>query len=381
MLERMLAIVERGKPVCPVCINSEDLGQQLRQHETSGVCAYCKCVSERCVDLGYLVQVIRRTADLCFADPAMAGVPRNDGEWQCGEGSLYSAFDILDEFELDFPERLHGEIASSLSDGVLPCAHGSWHGRHFDQEMSDAWELLVSLTSDDDYGDLSSVLQTNLSEVLDPQGVSLGEFLCQTGTTLSEVGAIVELKTGTPLFRAHCHTDGRQYDSFADVGPPPAAKAQNNRMSRAGVPVFYLAFDEATACDETRHSPEDKLVLASFCVTVPILVADLTALPVIPSIFDVDAYDRRKSLQFLHKFRDEVSKKVSSTRRSCEYRPTQIFCEALRLENYHFPLNGFVYPSSEHLNGRNLALFKKAQRPFENLVKWIPPVKHHGCRQ
>jgi hypothetical protein len=225
------------------------------------------------------------------------------------------------------------------------------------------------------------VLQADFSEELDPPGLSLGAFLCQTVMTLSDVDAIIKIASDTPLFRALRHKEGRQYRSFTDVGPPPADKARNNRMSPAGVPDFYLAFEDETALAETRQSPEQELVLASFRAIAPMFVADLTRLPAIPSIFDVGAYDRRKALQFLHKFRDEVSKPVIPTSSFCAYRPTQVFCEVLRSKITRPPLDGIVYLSSKRQNGRNLALFTKPQRPFDKLVKWLCPVKHHGCIQ
>ena len=58
----------------------------------------------------------------------------------------------------------------------------------------------------------------------------------------------VKLPSGTTLRRARYEDQEGTWNTPQELGPPPVAKAnQSNRMSPAGIPMFYGCDDEETA--------------------------------------------------------------------------------------------------------------------------------------
>ena len=69
-----------------------------------------------------------------------------------------------------------------------------------------------------------------------------------------ESGLIRALPANRVLHRVRVHKQTEQCANRETLGPPPSAKAPTNRMSAAGVSVFYGAFEMATAAAEASVS-------------------------------------------------------------------------------------------------------------------------------
>lgn len=109
------------------------------------------------------------------------------------------------------------------------------------------------------------------------------------------VGLIHTLRRGTKLYRARSERDARGLERVAresparQLGPAPKERASAGRMNAQGVPVFYVALDQETACAEVAsHSPYDEAVVGQFIVQKSLRVLDLTTVPEPQSIFDPD---------------------------------------------------------------------------------------------
>jgi len=113
---------------------------------------------------------------------------------------------------------------------------------------------------------------------------------------IGEVGLVRPLPASTQLFRGRIGPARRPYRSANKLGPPPPHKAiYANRMSPAGIPMFYGAFDEYTAIRETifgRLKKGEVVNVGRFLTLEEFLVLDLTRLPPIPSLFSEDRYLR-----------------------------------------------------------------------------------------
>src|SRR5207248_10353655 len=123
------------------------------------------------------------------------------------------------------------------------------------------------------------------------EGVPPERILDALGGILKRANLIVSIPAGRVLLRARVHRADQHPVTVEDLGPPPAAEAlQSNRMSPAGVVMFYAAFDSETAIRETfqpdRDGAGEKVVsVAQFKVNRPLRVLDLTNLPLPPSFF------------------------------------------------------------------------------------------------
>jgi hypothetical protein len=148
---------------------------------------------------------------------------------------------------------------------------------------------------------------------------------------------ISEVPTGTEFVRARIVTPGERPSTAAELGTAPRKHAVNpNRMSPAGIPMFYAAYDEATAVLETYQPSNDvnqdqEIVLARFRTERALRVIDLTSLPAMPSNFDRENREKRQPIAFLRDFECDLTQPVARDNRAhLEYVPTQVVTEFVR---------------------------------------------------
>jgi hypothetical protein len=159
-------------------------------------------------------------------------------------------------------------------------------------------------------------------------------MLRKLGELIIEAGLIRELDTGTLIYRARPHALGVVFDRAADLGTAPQEDSFANRMSPAGIPLFYGAFDADTAMREAWAGPaagKELVSVGRFANSEPLPVIDLASIPEIPSIFDKDHRYLRPPLWFLYEFSERISAPVRKAARSesemIAYVPTQIVSE------------------------------------------------------
>ena len=130
------------------------------------------------------------------------------------------------------------------------------------------------------------------------------------------------------------------------LGAPPLVKAAANRMSPAGIPMFYGSSDVDTAVAEIgTHSDKTHAIVGRFEPARELKVVDLTNLPERPSIFGGDA-DLYHQVVFLQQFIKDVTLPVIlDGREHIDYVPTQVFTEYLRY-SFPAPIDGIVFPSA-----------------------------------
>ena len=120
----------------------------------------------------------------------------------------------------------------------------------------------------------------------DREVYSPGEVLRTIFDYAQRVNLFRELPTGTALLRARWEGCEPRWNSPEELGPPPAEKAnQPNRMSPAGIPMFYACDDEDTALKETAAGA-GYFAIGRFETLRAATLLDLTAIPRFPSLFD-----------------------------------------------------------------------------------------------
>ena len=163
-----------------------------------------------------------------------------------------------------------------------------------------------------------------------------------------------------PIFRARMarsHSEASEWRTAGQLGSPPSEWAAPNRMSPAGISIFYGATDRATAIAEAgSHTSQRYVVTGEFTPTRPTQLIDLTNLPELPSIFDAGRRAQYFGFQFLQKFVHDVTLPVElDGHEHIDYVPTQVFTEYLR---YAFPgaVDGLMFPSTQG-PGHNVVMF------------------------
>lgn len=151
---------------------------------------------------------------------------------------------------------------------------------------------------------------------------------------LDKFELIIPISMKTDLIRVRIDND-TEHKTAAALGTPPAQFAnQSNRMSPAGVPMFYGAYDLKTAFSETFDPEIHEGAIASVGTFRPLRqlrILDLANLPNVPSIFDEDEQHLIHPLRFLHSFASDISKPIQRDgREHIDYVPTQIVTEYFR---------------------------------------------------
>lgn len=163
------------------------------------------------------------------------------------------------------------------------------------------------------------------------------------------------IKEGKILYRARRVKDKDKSYGFPDITAAPHNAASANRMSPAGISLFYASYSRETAIDECLGDKTDALLIGEFETKKDLVVLDLTKIPG-PS-FWMDGWQEN---QFLHSFNREITKRLDPKDTNLlQYIPTQVFTEFLR---YMFTdkkgrrLDGMIYGSSK-TKEKNIVLF------------------------
>ena len=173
-----------------------------------------------------------------------------------------------------------------------------------------------------------------------------GEVLNAIGDAFVEGALTLGTTTSVRVFRGREHEPSEELGTVADLGPPPSHIAGHNRMSRAGVSVFYGAESETTTLAEVKTCGRTAVTLASWKPSREIWYLDLLAAEPIPSIFDLEASLDRQVLLFLDAFARDLARPISDEDKAIEYIPTQIATEYVRDRILDGVVDAIRYPSA-----------------------------------
>lgn len=329
--------------VCDECFDDDALGELIRENATASACDYCGRSS---------VEPIAAETDLVMA-AIVAGINSefvraiDELPWESAEGGWQGArtwdgMDLFDEIGWPFvSEELADDVVAAL--GEEPWCRQVFTGVDAEDLELD-WHQFVETVSHERrflFGGVDS--------------------LAAVGELFSSHGLLGSLSPEDVLSRVRVHDARDPIRSVADLGTPPSRAARANRMSAAGIPLFYAARDDDTAIAETVapvDAAEQKIALGHFQLTAPLQVLDLTQLPSPPSLFDQARHEERGDLLFLHSFAREVSKPVRRDgSEHIDYVPTQILCEYIRHEFADGGVGGILFRSTMRPGGTVAALF------------------------
>jgi hypothetical protein len=197
-------------------------------------------------------------------------------------------------------------------------------------------------------------------ETIPPSGM-----LDEIGRIVSELGLSEVLESGTRLWRCRVHDKSESFDTAEELGTVSPDRAKySNRMSPAGIPMFYGAFDELTALKETAELREQESTIATLSpwkTLRQMRVLNLNRLPELPSLFDEAKRELRPSTEFLYSFRGDISRPIiKDGLEHVEYVPTQIVTEYFRhiyRDTEGNRVTGILYPSARNRRGIACVLF------------------------
>lgn len=174
----------------------------------------------------------------------------------------------------------------------------------------------------------------------DPHGIfetSAGEMLDEIGNLVNRTKLFRMYSKKSKFWRARVHDADVRLRDWSGLFPPPVHKAiLANRMSPAGVVMFYGAEDLETAIIETADPKADadrRVTYGTFEAMRELVLLDLHDLSPLPSYFDSAKQDEWNEVSFLRRFAFEIAQPIKKDGRNhVEYVPTQAFTEFVRFE-------------------------------------------------
>jgi len=165
------------------------------------------------------------------------------------------------------------------------------------------------------------------------------------------------------FYRVRQHKLKNEAKSASGLGSPPNEIAMVNRMSPAGISMFYCSDDESTAIAEVLNEKDRAkkyITVGCFQNTRPLNIINLNHLKNV-SLFELDKSEFYQAVQFLWRFRAEISKAVSRDgAEHYEYVPTQVVTEYFRdvfSTKYKIKIDGIQYPSVKRKGKSCFVLF------------------------
>ena len=350
--------------VCIKCFEDPGIVQFIQENAVARRCSFCSscCESPFAAPIN---EVSEHFIECLFEEYDLAlnqlGWVSSEGGWI---GKYWDSFDLaFEEMELEFPQRNGKEILSYLfGDYYIDqdwCERNAY-GLNDREKARYNWEHFCQVVmhkrryffQDDSGGDD------------DPDIDSPTETLSTIFEYAQQMGLFEVMPSGFCLYRARWEAKAGALETPEDMGPPPKEKAnQSNRMSPAGIPMFYGCDNEETALLETATGL-GRFAVGRFETIRPLVFLDLTEIPPIPSLFepipDNLPFRPRQVLTFLHHVSNEFSRPIErGDRVHVEYVPTQIVAEFVRTQltwDDH-PIDGIKYTSSVHPGHVSYAVF------------------------
>ena len=369
------------KYVCTKCFDDYALARFVRKNPVKKKCDYCgrKSKTKRiAAPIEDVMAEITAGIHSGWSHPDSVGVP-----YESAEGGYQG--NVIDTYDL-IHEELYGTFANDkLRNDIIDAfdAQGAmWCDRHFgslppEEILHYGWEEFAKLIKHSvRYVFLRSPDKD--AEYRGSEEIPPNDFLDRLGEVVEEVDIVTILPQGTRVTRARPHGRNEALRTPADFGPPPIEKAIfSNRMSPAGIPMFYGVFDRETALKEICDSlsnPDVIATTAEFETARDFPVLNLTELPCVPSIFDTQERGSRPGIIFLRGFSNDLSKRIEKDgREHIEYVPTQVVTEYFR-HIYNNPdygrVRGIIYPSARRKGGKCCVLFFRSEECCEIAPGW-----------
>jgi hypothetical protein len=349
--------------VCAACFEDESLRAVVAGAISNEACSFCDSASTDGIaaPLEAVVEHISACISEYYEDPAES-LPYETAEGGY-QGRTLDTWEVLDEMGLEEAvaegrDDLIRAIRESFEMGPW-CEIDPFRLREHER-LAYSWEKFCDFIKHGRrFFFLSGALCANNEESGDDL-LDAGEILRAIAKHCLRLGLVRPLSAGTPVYRARPVT-GRHFRSPLELGaPPPKYALQANRMSPPGIVMTYLAEEKRTALRETARRGQRRYTVGEFTLTRELRVLDLTAVPSLPSVFDLRKAPLRDAIRFLHDFTDDFSKPIAHDDRiHVDYIPSQVVTEYIRVapELRKAGVQGLRYTSSRRNAGTCLVLF------------------------
>lgn len=351
-----------GYMVCARCFRDDDIQAFIRAEAEAKECDFCKRKSR----IRPLAAPLDEVFDFIFEAIEREYERAVDAlGWDSAEGGYqglhWDSAELLEAIGLELPNddgQLFDILVECLGDEVW-CERDPYALREDDRLVGSWEEFCSSIKHKRRYFFLQKKKKRFYSEYLAPS-----DLLRFISTTVKEYRLVRKLPRGSLVYRARQLKPGELLRSPYDFGPPPVERATKpNRMSPAGIVMFYGSDEPGTAMAEIDDDPRLGIAVGTFKTTRDASILDLTRLPKRLGFFEQqpDSSEvNRYALEFLHRFVKSMAAKVApGAQEHIDYVPTQVVTEWFRTAFRHRrkTIDGIRYMSTQDPRGRSLVLF------------------------
>ena len=355
-----------GYSVCANCFDDPDLASHIDFSADSQECDFCGRRSRTRNIAAPLDGVVELMAEAINRDYERAVEALG---WESAEGGyLGEHFDsrdlLVDYVGLRLPNDDDEQLLEILVDcfGDEPWCHRNPYGLRGDEYLKFSWEHFCEFIK---HERRYFFLHEETADESSHEYLTPAQILEFVSKSAKEHSLIQIHPLGTLLYRARQQRAGEVLDLPYSFGPPPVELATKpNRMSPAGIVMFYGSDDIQTAVAEIDDDPKSGILVGTFRTTRGFSILDFTVLPRRLRFFetqsDTDSRDRY-ALSFLHDFVLSLAAKVEPGKREhIDYVPTQVVTEYFRTvfrREDGTPIDGIRYFSAQRDGGKSIVLF------------------------
>ena len=350
MLDLGLSAGNEGT-VCAACIGDSFLGEFIDKNASESECKYCakKSNSNFAVSLEELAEFMAPMINEEWTDPVTElRFEREEGYF----GKVFDGCDLLSEIGFESDDfRLQTDLGSHFRD--------AWCRNHYfsptaAESHKYSWGQFCNEVKHFRRYTFWNSLKWDGSEDY-PDHVPPGQMLALIEKVIVDLELIQTVRAGKVYWRAQSHEISKPPKVPAGMTAPPRKFAtQPNRMSPAGIPMFYGAEDADTAILEVKDNKVNAVTAVAFKTLRSLRILDLTFQGRNISYFSPRGRIARHQSEFLRFFSHDVSRPlIRDKQQHIEYVPTQVFTEHVRFlvsAGKKKPVDGIRYFSSR--NGR-----------------------------
>ena len=356
------------KKVCSGCVNNTFMDAFIKKHGHFEECDFCGN-EESCIPVNTLMKRFSEFVDFFYEDAAESS-PVDHGEYVFPTIDMYDLIDeklyfLNDDLLHHIHECFYGDMAfceKINAYGNYCMEHFEWTWDSFARQLKH--QMRFFFWKDDD---------SSLWNDMPPY-----KILYDIAEGASSFGFIGKLRANSILYRAR--VCGEYQSTESELGAPPPEIAPNNRMSPAGISLFYASQDAETCIKELNLKLDQSAIIGKWKTCRDMLFLDLSRYTVCDAeLPDIDVFNTEKLhmfpfVKFFAGFLEDVNKNFDPNATSYEYVPTQVLSEFFRCV-YKTPsgekLSGIIYPSSKCPGGLNYAVFCGNSECLPSRDQWV----------
>lgn len=357
--------VDKNKSFCANHFNNKDIQKYIRKNSYDGHCDYCS-KDKKVIDLDDFMEFYMEIVTQFYTDAGnfMSYNGREGGYL----GEILEPYELYEEFNPEADCELEQDIINSIDNKAWACEH-EHYGTSDKDILNYNWEYFKYIIKHK-----ARYLFYNTKTFQDDYYKFYAHsILKQVSSGVKKLKLLTVLPANMAFYRCRQHERKIVIQDAKDITAPPTEIATYpNRMSPAGISMFYGAIAEKTALLEvvdTEDKEKTYVTSVIFRNKESLNLIDFTKLPLL-NPFNSKQLKDYYLISFLQDFIRDLSKPIQHDNKiHIEYVPTQVLTEFFRYihPDHKIRVDGIIYPSSKDFKGKAIVLFMDHKESLEKL--------------